>query len=74
MITSKPVGTIVGCYAMFGRAMSYLQSAFLLMVRLYWGWQFAQTGWGKLHNLPQITQFFSEPVHDLLSRRTRNAR
>jgi putative oxidoreductase len=27
-------------------------------VRLYWGFQFAQTGWGKLHNLTKITGFF----------------
>ena len=37
---------------------SLLQSPFLLLVRLYWGWQFAQTGWGKLHNLAKITDFF----------------
>lgn len=59
MTISKPVGTVVDCSAMFARAASFLQSPFLLVVRLYWGWQFAQTGWGKLHNLPQITQFFS---------------
>jgi putative oxidoreductase len=38
---------------------SLLQSPFLLAVRLYWGWQFAQTGWGKLHNLPKITDYFT---------------
>ena len=38
---------------------SSLQSAMLLAVRLYWGFQFAQTGWGKLHNLPRITAFFA---------------
>jgi len=31
----------------------------LLAVRLYWGFQFAQTGWGKLHNLVKITGFFA---------------
>ncbi len=31
----------------------------LLAVRLYWGFQFAQTGWGKLHNLPKIVSFFA---------------
>lgn len=36
-----------------------LQSPFLLLVRLYWGWQFAQTGWGKLHDLNKVTHFFS---------------
>ena len=45
-------------YRIFGKTASYAQSPFLLLVRLYWGWQFAQTGWGKLHNLPQITAFF----------------
>jgi putative oxidoreductase len=41
------------------KATSYLQSPFLLAVRLYWGWQFAQTGWGKLQHLPKVTAFFS---------------
>lgn len=34
------------------------QSAFLLFVRLYWGWQFARTGLGKLHHLDNVTEFF----------------
>jgi putative oxidoreductase len=38
---------------------SFALSPFLLFVRLYWGWQFMQTGWGKLHNLAQVTQFFT---------------
>lgn len=29
------------------------------MVRLYWGWQLSQNGWGKLHNLPHVTEFFA---------------
>jgi putative oxidoreductase len=40
-------------------AISLLQSPMLLAVRLYWGFQFAQTGWGKLHNLAKITSFFA---------------
>ena len=40
-------------------ALSYLQSPLLLAVRLYWGFQFAQTGWGKLHGLAKITDFFA---------------
>jgi putative oxidoreductase len=39
--------------------LSRLQSPFLLAVRLYWGWQFTQTGWGKLHNIAKITAFFT---------------
>jgi putative oxidoreductase len=37
----------------------YLRSPFLLAVRLYWGWQLIQSGWGKLHNLPKVTEFFT---------------
>ncbi len=38
---------------------TFAQSPLLLFVRLYWGVQFMQTGWGKLHNLAQVTQFFT---------------
>jgi len=38
---------------------SYLQSPFLLFVRLYWGWQLIQSGWGKLHHLPNVTEYFT---------------
>src|SRR5271170_7095692 len=38
---------------------SYLQSPFLLCVRLYWGWQLAQSGWGKLHHLPMVSEYFA---------------
>ena len=40
-------------------AAGLLQSPFLLAVRLYWGWQLIQSGWGKLHNLPKVTEFFA---------------
>jgi len=46
-------------YARFSKVAAYLQSPFLLAVRLYWGWQFAQTGWGKMHNISKITGFFA---------------
>jgi putative oxidoreductase len=38
---------------------SRAQSPFLLLVRLYWGWQLAQSGWGKLHNLDKVAEFFT---------------
>ena len=41
------------------RAASSLQSPFLLFVRLYWGWQFMETGWGKLQDLGKVTTFFT---------------
>ena len=46
-------------YSLLVRVGNSLQSPFLLFVRLYWGWQFAQVGWGKLHNLPHVIQFFA---------------
>ncbi len=39
---------------------TYARDPFLLVVRLYWGWQFFQTGKGKLGNLDQTAEFFSE--------------
>lgn len=36
-----------------------LQSPFLLLIRLYWGQQLIQTGWGKLHTLDKVTEFFT---------------
>ena len=43
----------------FFEIVAYAQSPFLLLVRLYWGWQLAQSGWGKLHNLGQVTDYFT---------------
>jgi putative oxidoreductase len=38
---------------------SCLQSPFLLLLRLYWGWQLAQSGWGKLHHLSNVGEYFA---------------
>lgn len=46
-------------YSLLVSAGNSLQSFFLLLVRLYWGWQFFQTGWGKLHNLAHVVEFFT---------------
>ena len=46
-------------YDRFFTLVSYLQSPFLLFVRLYWGWQLIQSGWGKLHHLSNVTDFFT---------------
>ena len=46
-------------YQRFFGAIDYLRSPFLLAVRLYWGWQLIQSGWGKLHNLEKVTEFFT---------------
>jgi putative oxidoreductase len=38
---------------------SSLRSPFLLAVRLYWGWQFMETGWGKLVDIGNVIDFFT---------------
>src|SRR6266852_8230303 len=47
-------------YRLLIRVSSSLQSPFLLAVRLYWGWQFMQTGWGKLTDIGKVARFFTE--------------
>jgi putative oxidoreductase len=50
---------LISVYSRGAAVASALQSPLLLAVRLYWGWQFAQTGWGKMHNIAKITAFFA---------------
>jgi len=47
-------------YARFLKAANLLQSPLLLVIRLYWGWQFFQTGLGKLSNIPKVIGYFTE--------------
>ena len=56
---AKPVSWLVRMYERFCGGGASLQSPLLLAVRLYWGWQFMQTGWGKLHHLARVTGFFA---------------
>jgi putative oxidoreductase len=42
----------------FETAASLLQSPLLLALRLFWGWQFVQAGWGKLMHLERTAGFF----------------
>jgi putative oxidoreductase len=46
-------------YGLLIASASSLQSIFLLLVRLYWGVQFAQAGWGKLTNVSLVDHFFT---------------
>jgi len=50
---------VENCIRLLTKGTASLQSPFLLVVRLYWGWQFAQTGWGKFDNLEKVTGFFT---------------
>jgi putative oxidoreductase len=61
--TVKPAEPCQNCvlrsgYRLLIRAASFLQSPLLLGLRLYWGWQFFETGKGKLMNHEGVTQFF----------------
>ena len=46
-------------YNSFFHYVAFGQSPFLLAVRLYWGWQLIESGWGKLHHLDKVTEFFT---------------
>ena len=55
----KTMGLIPSLYRRYQLLSAELESPFLLLVRVYWGWQFAQSGWGRLHNLDRATGFFA---------------
>ena len=46
-------------YARVFGLIDYLQSPLLLAVRLYWGWQFFETGKGKLGDISNVVDFFT---------------
>jgi putative oxidoreductase len=46
-------------YRLWVAIVSKLQSPFLLIIRLYWGWQFFLTGKGKLMHLDKTAGFFA---------------
>jgi putative oxidoreductase len=51
--------TFATMYGSFVSLLNRMQCALLLAIRLYWGFQFAQDGWGKLTHLARVTQFFA---------------
>jgi putative oxidoreductase len=53
------VNTATKLYTGFAAMMSRLQNPLLLAIRLYWGYQFMQDGWGKLTHLDKVTDFFT---------------
>jgi putative oxidoreductase len=56
---SKLTSKALQWYCQFFTLVSYSKSPFLLLVRLYWGWQLAQSGWGKLHHLSSVGEYFA---------------
>jgi len=55
----KPLARLASANALFCSVVEKLRSPFLLAVRLYWGWQFIQTGLGKLRHQAKIIDFFT---------------
>jgi putative oxidoreductase len=51
--------TIRTAHARFDSICSRGTSLLLLLIRLYWGWQLAIDGWGKLHHLDRVGQYFA---------------
>jgi putative oxidoreductase len=54
LTTTRPV------YARLLRILNSLQSPFLLFIRLYWGAQFFQAGWGKVQDISKPIDFFTQ--------------
>ncbi len=46
-------------YGWFLTSVNSLQSPFLLAIRLFWGWQFWQSGWAHLSDLPKFVDYFT---------------
>ncbi|HTQ59491.1 MAG TPA: DoxX family protein [Candidatus Solibacter sp.] len=56
---NKLLTTLHTWHGKFFHFVDYLQHPFLLFVRLYWGIQLMQSGWGKLHHLDKVTDYFT---------------
>jgi putative oxidoreductase len=53
------IDSIGAAYLRLRNLLNSLESPLLLLIRLYWGWQFAQDGWGKLTHLARVTEYFT---------------
>lgn len=58
MATSPALRPIDRAYSRLINVSRIFQGLFLLVIRLYWGWQFFQAGKGKLQNIGQVVEFF----------------
>jgi putative oxidoreductase len=55
----SPLSKIISLYSTIVTHLSWPQSLLLFFLRFFWGLDFIQTGMGKLHNLPKVTEFFA---------------
>jgi putative oxidoreductase len=56
---NKTLTTLKSWHDKYCHYADYLQHPFLLFVRLYWGVQLIESGWGKLHHLDKVTDYFT---------------
>jgi uncharacterized membrane protein YphA (DoxX/SURF4 family) len=49
---------IAGCYDWAASKLDYLQPVFLLLLRVYVGYQAGVAGWAHLHNVDKTAEFF----------------
>jgi putative oxidoreductase len=49
---------LAAAYRAFCVFLNSLKNPLLLAIRLYWGWQFATDGWGKLTHLGRVSEYF----------------
>jgi putative oxidoreductase len=53
------IAKLVSIYRCAVTLLNHLQSPLLFAIRLYWGFQFMQDGWGKLTHLDKVAGFFA---------------
>ena len=47
-------------YGWLVTAANSLQAPFLLVIRVYWGWMFLESGWGKITHTDKVIAFFTD--------------
>ena len=54
---------LTAAYEAFCVILNSLKNPLLLAIRLYWGWQFAVDGYGKLTHLDRVAEYFGGELH-----------
>jgi putative oxidoreductase len=52
-------GFLATSYSRATALLKLLENPLLLFIRVYWGWQFAEAGWGKLMHPDNVVGFFA---------------
>ena len=54
------IAKVTMLYGWLVTAANSLQSPFLLLIRVYWGWLFLVSGWGKITHPDKVIAFFTD--------------